>query len=124
MVKCEKGDSGKLKEMGIPLNQRKMLFYGICIWLRLGLAYLSYKYYEHPYFLYLAAIGSVIGILTIRVNKDKCVWWSRRFHHINLWLILYTVLIQLVTKDKKPIISYLLFIDVFTGILTSFFQFQ
>ena len=43
---------------------------------------------------------------------------------INLWLILYTVLIQLVTKDKKPIISYLLFIDVFTGILTSFFQFQ
>ena len=121
---CAKEDTGVIKAAGASFNQRKLLFYGICIWVRFGLVYLSYKFYDKPWFLYLALIGSILSIITIRINKDDCVWWSRRFHYINLLMILYVALIQLITKDRRPVISIILFIDIIVGILHSFFKFN
>lgn len=103
-----------------------MLFYGVCIWVRLGLVYLSYKMYNIKWFLYLALIVSGIALLrnVNRVDKDDCVWWSRLFHYVNIWVILSVSIIQLTTGDRKPIISILLLIDVLFGILYSFFNFN
>ena len=127
MTKCGKNDSGVLKEKyNLNYDQRRMLFYGVCIWVRLGLVYLSYKIYNTKWFLYVALIVSGIAILrnANRVDKDDCVWWSRRFHYMNLWMILCVSIIQLATGDRKPIISILLLIDVLFGILYSFFNFN
>ena len=127
MSKCVQNDSGVLKEKyNLNYNQRRMLFYGVCIWVRLGLVYLSYKMYNTKWFLYVALIVSGIALLrnANRVNKDDCVWWSRLFHYVNLWVILSVSIIQLTTGDRKPIISILLLIDVLFGILYSFFNFN
>lgn len=127
MSKCVQNDSGVLKEKyNLNYNQRRMLFYGVCIWVRLGLVYLSYKMYNTKWFLYVALIVSGIALLrnANRVDKDDCVWWSRLFHYVNLWVILSVSIIQLTTGDRKPIISILLLIDVLFGILYSFFNFN
>ena len=127
MSKCVQNDSGVLKEKyNLNYNQRRMLFYGLCIWVRLGLVYLSYKMYNTKWFLYVALIVSGIALLrnANRIDKDHCVWWSRRFHYMNLWIILCVSIIQLTTGDRKKIISILLLIDVLFGILYSFFNFN
>lgn len=128
MTKCEKADTGMLHVFfkNLNLNDRRLLFYGICIWIRLGLVYLSYKFYKAKWFLYITLIISLLAILLNinKVDKEECVWWSRRFHYMNLWMILCVSAVQLATGNRQQVISLLLLIDVVFGIVYSFYHFN
>ena len=117
---CKKGDFGAVKDRGVSLRNRKLLFYGVCIWVRLGLAYLAYKLNEKEWFPYLIAGIMLLSLRYVKFNKDHCVWWSRKFHHMMVIIILLTSIYQIVTKDKKPLIAVLILIDLIVGVISSF----
>ena len=39
---CKKGDFGGVKDRGVSLKNRKIIFYLVCVPLRLGIAYTAY----------------------------------------------------------------------------------
>ena len=43
-MNCKKGDFGGVKDRGVSIKNRKLIFYGICIWVRLGLVYVCFHY--------------------------------------------------------------------------------
>ena len=118
-MKCKKGDFGGVKDLGVSVKNRKLLFYGICIWVRLGLVYLTYLLYNKTWFPYLVAGISSLSLFFIKFEKEECVWWSRRIHKIMLILVLIASIHQIIVKDKNYIISILIFIDLIIGIISS-----
>lgn len=118
-MKCKKGDFGGVKDLGVSVKNRKLLFYGICIWVRLGLVYLTYLLYNKTWFPYLVAGISSLSLFFIKFEKEKCVWWSRRIHKIMLILVLIASIHQIIVKDKNYIISILIFIDLIIGLISS-----
>ena len=124
-MKCEKKDNGLIKGWGVSVKNRKILFYAICIWIRFALVYLSYIFYDRPWFLYVAAGITLYTIISKSFDKDHCVWWSRKFHYIIRVLIFITAIIQLILKYKDneikhiPVISYLLLADILFGLIYS-----
>lgn len=118
-MKCKKGDFGGVKDLGVSVKNRKLLFYGICIWVRLGLVYLTYLLYNKTWFPYLVAGISSLSLFFIKFEKEECVWWSRRIHKIMLILVLIASIHQIIVKDKNYIISILIFIDLIIGLISS-----
>jgi len=120
-MECKKGEFGGIKDLGVSLKNRKLLFYGICIWVRLGLSFLAYKYTTKKWFPYLVAIICLLSIKFVHFEKDNCVWWSRKMHFIILILVLCTSIFQIITKNDKPIIAFLILIDLLLGLSSSFY---
>ena len=119
-MKCEKGDFGGVKDYNVSIKNRKLLFYGICIWIRLAIAIGAYKLKDKEWFPYIVALVCLMSIYWVKFDKDDCVWWSRKIHYIMICLILLTSIFQVVTKKKTVIIPLLLLLDLIIGIVSSF----
>ena len=132
-VTCKLGDFGGVKDLGVSLEGRKWLFYGVCIWVRLGLVVLAYYLRNKPWFPYTVAIGSLLVLWFIDFKKEKCVWWYRFMHRIMVYLILLAALWQVVKHQHweeeeqdcrerlfPPIIAFLLLLDLLLGLGFSF----
>ncbi len=119
-MKCKKGDFGGVKDLNVSLKNRKILFYLVCIWIRFGLFLLAYKYYNKKWFPYVIGIIAIILLYFVKFDKDHCVWWSRKLHYIMLCLILIVSVIQIILKDNKPFIPFLILSDLILGIGSSF----
>ena len=117
---CKKGDWGGVKDLGVSLENRKRLFYGICIWVRLGLVYLAYLLREKKWFPYTILGICLLSLYWIPFDKDACVWWSRKLHHIMVYVLLAAALYQVVMEDTRPLLSILLFTDLMLGVTSSF----
>ena len=119
-MNCKKEDLGGVKNLGVSVKNRKLLFYGICIWIRLGLVYFAYILRKRVWFPYFALGIGLFSLYTIKFDKDECVWWSRKMHQIILCIILLASIYQVISKDKRPIISILILIDLILGLGSSF----
>ena len=119
-MKCKKGDFGGVKDYNVSIKNRKLLFYGICIWIRLAIAIAAYKLKDKDWFPYIVALVSLMSIYWVKFDKDHCVWWSRKIHYIMICLILLTSIFQVITKKKTVIIPLLLLLDLIIGIISSF----
>lgn len=119
-MKCKKGDFGGVKDLNVSLKNRKILYYCICIWIRLGLIYLAYRFCKAKWFPYIIGIIVIILLYFVKFDKAYCVWWSRKLHYIMLCIILIISVIQIILKDNKPLIPLLLLIDLILGISSSF----
>ena len=104
---------GLFQKLGYNQNYKNILFLCICIWVRLGLAYVSYKLKYNSIFPYIVFIGSLICIMNILYQMSQnCVWWYREFHLVILGVILINVLLNNVQDTYK-----LLVLDVIGGII-------
>lgn len=108
---------GLVESIGASVWQRKVLFWGICVPLRLGIAYAAWRARGRQWFVFLAVTLSVIAVL-INATKasDTSVWWSRRAHgaHALAVLVLAAVL-------RMPgYVPHVLLSDVLFGLLSSF----
>ena len=119
-MNCKKGDFGGVKDRGVSIKNRKLIFYGICIWVRLGLVYLAYKLKEKVWFPYLIVAIFLFSLYNVKFDKDECVWLARKMHYIILCIILLASIYQVISKDKRPIISLLVLIDLILGLGSSF----
>ena len=104
---------GFIENMGYSPDERKMLFYAVCIPIRLTIVGLAFKYENHPLFVPLMVMVSVMAIVQ-NTNKTK-TWWSRETHRC----IAISVLLTAIAGFPKYI-KYLLLLDVSYGLISSF----
>jgi hypothetical protein len=124
MIKKEGGIFSKYSK-----NTRMLLFYCICIWIRLFIALTIYKYSNNKILLYLILLFSIISIYLNFSKLNEKVWWSRLFHGIiSILLFVFVFIILLQGSHTKSILdnkilSYLIIVDVLFGFLYSLYSF-
>lgn len=107
-------------------SQRQLLFYGVCIWVRLFLIYCVYKFWNHWNFRILCIGILLVSIWRLFFTLDQNVWWSKRFHLVMAFCLVVFFLTSLFvyqTKLQYPVI-FILSLDLIVGILVSFFNFS
>jgi hypothetical protein len=104
-------------------SKRKMVYYGICIWVRLALYTYIYKHKDEKYIPYVVgalAIGTIMNLQSSITNPGK-QWWSKRFDlGIAVALLISTVLV-IMEKIDPIVMPLLLYTSLLGGIITSFF---
>ena len=106
---------GAIENMGVSPNDRKFLFYLVCIPVRLSIVALAYKFEDSPLMIPIAIAMSIIAIKS-NLNESE-VWWSRRTHLINALSILFYSLAGVPTGIK-----YILLLDIILGVSSSIVQ--
>lgn len=124
MKKCPNIDKNSIKflkniGMNPTIENRKIVFLTICIFVRLIIAGLAYQYRNKKWLPYLIIILCSFVIYHLYKTLNLNYWWSKKFHIlICLLLIIVSILIILKKLDSKYI-SYLLYIDVIGGFMHS-----
>lgn len=111
---------GIFEDKGFSPEERKHLFYMICIFLRLLIAGIVYNLSSSKYIQYTLLIISLFAIYSNYTKLCDIVWWSRRFHLI-IAIALFIVTALTITKKLKSdkYMAYLLYADVFFGVIHS-----
>jgi len=103
-------------------SNRKKVYYGICIWVRLILFTIVFYYRKHKYMPYILALFSSFSIYHYKDNikNPGKQWWSKRFDlAIAVSLLISTVLV--IMKKVDPVVMpVILFTSLLGGILQSF----
>ncbi|CAM9256855.1 unnamed protein product [Sphacelaria rigidula] len=107
---------GVVESAGATPSQRKKLFYGVCVPLRLLLAYLVYRTYS---FLWVQGIVLSVSLLSVYLNilglnSSNEIWWSQKFH-----LVLSSKIVFCLVAGRSEFVPYLMLLDVFFGVMTS-----
>lgn len=106
---------GAIENMGFSPNDRKYLFYLVCIPVRLSIVALVYKYEDSRLMIPVAIAMSILAIKS-NLNKSE-VWWSRRTHLINAIAILFYSLAGVPSGIK-----YILLLDIIQGVSSSIIE--
>ena len=108
---------GIIEGSGATPDQRKKLFYGVCVPLRLLLAFIVHRKYSSP-----AAQGIVLAFSTMSIYTNLLglvssneIWWSKRFH-----LFTSIKIVLCLIAGRPEYVAYLMMGDVLYGVLTSF----
>jgi len=119
----DKDTLNNIKKMGLVPNvkNRAILFYSLCIILRLFIAGLAYQFKDSYWLPYLVIIICVFTGYRISRNLNGNEWWSRKFHLIIVILLCIVSVLIILKKVNGKYISYLLYLDVFVGFTHSLF---
>ena len=110
-----------LKRINInpTIENRRRIYYTICIFIRLTLAGIIYYLKDYKYLPYIFIIISLLTIYRLSKNLNGTFWWSRKFH-ILICLLLIINSIYIILKNKyQNYISYLLYLDVLIPLIYS-----
>ena len=125
MTKCpnfEPVTNKTLKNMGIdptPEN-RTRVFYTICIVLRLLIAGVVLQYKDNRYLPYILLILSLFTAYRLYNNLYGQWWWKRIYHMItSLFLAIICLAIIFKKTNHMEWMAYVLYLDVFVGIVQS-----
>ena len=113
--------SGLFEQSGFTKNQRKYLFYLICVFFRMFLAGIVYNFSKNRKIQYAVLIAGIIGIYTNYSKLNENVWWNRKFHliiSILLTITSYMIITKKINDLKYP--SYILYADVLFGLFHSY----
>jgi len=131
MSECPNSDPDFDKVMGrwfditskdYPSN-RKKVYYGVCIWVRLILFTLVFYYRKNKYMPYILALFSVSSIMhykEVLMTPGK-QWWSKRFDLSIAVLLLISCVLVILGKINPVVMPLLLYSSLLGGILQSFF---
>jgi len=110
-----------LKKISInpTINNRILIFYCICIIVRLLLAKSAYIYKDKYWLPYLTIMINLFIIYRLKNNLYGNWWWSRPFHLVISILLVITSIVIINWNIDGKYISYLLFIDVVGGFINS-----
>ena len=103
-------------------SKRKMVYYGICIWVRLALYTLVYYYKDYKYMPHLVgvlALGSILNLQSSIKNPGN-QWWSKRFDLLISVLLLLSCVGVIIGKIPSVVMPVLLYLSLFGGIIQSF----
>jgi len=103
------------------VHNRMILYYGLCIPLRLSLVYASYKYKDHPHLPMVVLALSVFTVYRLTKNLNGPEWWSRPFHVFVAVLLSLVSFLIIQKKIDSAYISYILLVDVLYGFTHSLF---
>ncbi len=117
----DKDTMKRLQSLNIQPNvhNRVVIFYTICIILRLLLAGLSYQLRDQLWLPYLTMIISGFVIYRLHDQLYGQWWWSRPFHFMIMILLFIVSILIIYKKVDSKYISYLLYVDVIGGFIHS-----
>ncbi len=104
-------------------SNRKKVYYGVCIWVRLILYTLVFYYRDFKYMPYIVGGFSIFAILNLKdsVYNPGKQWWSKRFDLAISVLLLLSCLGVIVGKVPSITVPILLYLSLFGGVIQSFF---
>jgi uncharacterized membrane protein len=133
MSKCSVGDvnfDNVLKKLNLAdpssihfSQQKKFLFYYVCIIVRLILFYLIYQNRNEQWLYYILFAVSSFAVYNLSSSINGNQWWSRKFQFIIALIVFIcsaTILSQQCDLDKR-IIPFVLFFSLTGGIYQSLF---
>ena len=100
-------------------SKRKMVYYGICIWVRLALytfIYYNRDYKYMPYVVGALAIGSIMNLQS-SIDNPGNQWWSKRFDLLISVLLLLSCVGVVMGKVDSVYIPVLLYASLIGGLL-------
>jgi len=107
---------GLIESAGVSVLHRKLLFFSVCVPLRVAVAFAALATHTKPWFAYVAATLSVIAFYINAVKAaGASVWWSRRTHAAHA----LAVLILVALLGAKKYVPYVLLSDVLFGVVSS-----
>lgn len=109
-----------MEKAGLNVQQRKGLFWGLCIWARLALA-VAVFFAARTYPKITAIIVLIAAVLGCCGNayqhyKHKNVWWSRPSHILLLSLLALASILVLLNIIPPTSLAIFVALDVFFGI--------
>ena len=104
-------------------SNRKKVYYGICIWVRLILFTLIFHYRKHKYTPYILAVFSLLSIYHYKdiIKNPGKQWWSKRFDLAIAVALLISTMLVIKKKIDPVVMPLILYTSLFGGIITSFF---
>lgn len=108
---------GVVEKSGASPGLRKALFYGVCVPLRLFLAWIVYANLSSPSLQVILLIVSAISVYInlLGLNSSNDIWWTQEVHLLtSLSTFLFLV------ARRPEFVPYVMVFDVLYGVLTSF----
>lgn len=104
-------------------SNRKNVYYGICIWVRLILFSLVFYYREYKYMPYILALFSVSSIMHYKevIKTPGKQWWSKRFDLSIAILLLISCVLVIGGKINPVFMPIILYTSLLGGLIQSFF---
>lgn len=112
---------GFVESSGATPSQRKSLFYGVCLPLRILLAYTVYLLSDSPLIRGFVGVSSALSFYTILLSLELgsapsgIVWWSREIHLVTSALTFF-----LVVGGRVDLVPVVMVVDILYGLVTSF----
>lgn len=111
---------GALEKAGLNIPQRRGLFFGVCIWVRLALAvgvyFAAQRYPNITAGIVLAATGCALLGLGWQHYKNRNVWWSRPSHMVLAAMIMLASVLVLLKQVPATTLSIFVALDVVFGL--------
>jgi uncharacterized membrane protein YgdD (TMEM256/DUF423 family) len=120
---------GFFEQHGATPGQRRALFYGVCIWVRLLIAVAAYyalKWWPVP----AASVILALAVAVVAVNATAAarhdhndVWWSRGAHAVIAAMVAVMAVAALATRGKQvpyTAVALAVGLDVVFGVVYSF----
>ena len=107
---------GSVEASGASPEQRMQLFYGVCVPLRIALAYIVYKNADSTPVKMLVLLLSAFAIYSnlLGLNSGRNVWWDRRIHLV----VALSILVSAVA-GKMNYVAFLMLFDILFGVGSS-----
>ena len=106
---------GKFEELGYDSGTRMVMYYGICLPVRLALTYTIWKHHDTMPFGWTAIILAAVSIYMNLRNIDEDVWWCRRCNALVAFMVLY-----LKFTNQTQCIAPLMIFMILYGFVVSF----
>jgi len=115
-------EGGMFKNAGVSVRRRAALFYGVCIWVRVGVAFAFMFAADAWYTGTLAIVLAASVVFTIaELMQESRVWWNRTVHSLMGFAVMISAIVGLVKKTDGVVyaISVILLADVAWGVFHS-----
>lgn len=100
----------------VPLHIRRMLFFGVCIWIRLILAQGTYRALLSKPAAASALVAAISAFAVYRNSNTQPVWWSRTAHGISAFVVMLLAIMNLTgTHNYSRSIRSMMVTDVLFG---------
>jgi hypothetical protein len=84
-------------------NERRNLFYGVCIWVRLALCTFVYMQRAKAWVPWIVGAFSVLSLVNLlRAGNEGRQWWSKRFQTAIAAALLVTCLARILVPRTVP----------------------
>jgi len=103
-------------------SNRKKVYYGVCIWVRLILFSLVFYYREYKYMPYILGVFSIFSIIHYKDNIKTAgrQWWSKRFDLTIAILLLISSVLVIRGKIDPVFMPVILYTSLLGGVIQSF----
>ena len=102
------------------VERRRLVYYGICIFVRLALIVTVYHWRNVRFVQALVLAGALFGVMNLGSRSSGTQWWSKKFQLVMSIIIAMVVILVYFGRVKSWVIPAAMLVSLLGGILQSF----